>query len=235
MLGSLAIQFGKASGGRSALRDAIGRLENGVWKRSIPDPRELQTRLTPHSRGAILVAAVFDAFLAIYKARIADLIRINTGGTGVLPNGAIHPDLVGRLTDEATKSAGHVLKMCIRAIDYLPPVDVTFFEYLRALITADYDLVRDDRHNYRVAFVEAFRRRGIYPVNLSLATPDTLRTLSVDTLRWQGLDYTRFSPEVQGAIRKQYGAIVRRLKRYADRCLYLEDREALFRRTREER
>src|SRR6185436_19307103 len=106
-------------------------------------------------------AAVFDAFIALYKARIADLLRISTGGTGVLPSGALHPDLVRRLAEEAAKSAKHGLNICIRAVDYLPPVDVTFFEFLRALITADFDLVSDDHHNYRVAFVEAFRRRGI--------------------------------------------------------------------------
>jgi hypothetical protein len=71
----------------------------------------------------------------------------------VLPTGRVHPDLVGRLAGEAARSAGHVLTMCIRALDYLPPVDVTFFDYLRARITADYDLVRDDRNNYRVAVV----------------------------------------------------------------------------------
>jgi len=41
--------------------------------------------------------AVFDAFLSIYKARIADLLRIATAGTGELPKGDIHPDLVDRL------------------------------------------------------------------------------------------------------------------------------------------
>src|SRR5204862_3198342 len=105
-------------------------------------------------------------------------LRIYTGGTGLLPAGAIHPDLVKRLAGEAAKSAGHVLNMCIRALDYIPPVDITFGEYLRGLITADSDLVGDDRYNYRVAFVEAFRRRGIYPRNLP--------TLSVDALPWQG-------------------------------------------------
>ncbi|HSK79075.1 MAG TPA: S8 family serine peptidase [Thermoanaerobaculia bacterium] len=235
MLGSLAVQFGQASGGRGALRDAIGRLEGGVWKRIVPDPTELQKRLTPHSRGAILVAAVFDAFIAIYKERIGDLLRIYTGGTGVLPNGAIHPDLVRRLAGEAAKSADHVLTMCIRALDYLPPVDVTFFEYLRALITADFDLVTDDRHNYRVAFVEAFRRRGIYPLNLEAAADDTPRTLSVDTLRWQGLDLSMFSRKVQTAIWKQYGEVIEGLKQYADACLYLNDREELFFRTRDQR
>ena len=118
--------------------------------------------------------------------------------------------------------------MCIRALDYLPPVDVTFFEYLRALITADFDLVSDDRHNYRVAFVEAFRRRGIYPLNLDDPTRDTPRTLSVDTLRWQGLDLSKLPRKVRAADR---GAVRRRhrgLKRYADACFYLEDREKLF-------
>ena len=235
MLGSLAIQFGYATGGRAALRNAIGTMVDGVWKRSIPDPADLQKRLTPHSRGAVLVAAVFDAFIAIYKTRIADLLRLYTQGTGVLPSGAIHPDLVKRLADEAAKSAGHVLNMCIRALDYLPPVDVTFFEYLRALITADFDLVRDDRHNYRVAFVEAFRRRGIYPTNLYEPSADTPRTLSADTLRWQGLDQSRFPSRVRAKIKQQYGGVIERLKRYADACLYLPDRERLFTVTRAQR
>jgi hypothetical protein len=235
MLGSLAVQFGYATGGRAALRNAIGKIENGVWKRIVPDPADLKTRLTPHSRGAVLVATVFDAFIAIYKARIADLLRIYTAGTGVLPNGAIHPDLVKRLADEAAKSASHVLNMCIRALDYLPPVDVTFFEYLRALITADFDLISDDRHNYRVAFVEAFRRRGIYPTNLDEASADTPRTLSVDTLRWQGLDQSQFPGRARAKIREQYAVVLEGLKRYADDCFYLADRKKLFDATREHR
>ena len=235
MLGSLAVQFGRTTGGRGALREAIGSVVDGKWKRLEPDPAELERRLTPHSRGAILVAAVFDAFLAIYKARTQDLLRIYTGGTGVLPTGSIHPDLVRRLADEAAKSADHVLGMCIRAVDYLPPVDVTFFEYLRGLITADFDLVTDDRHNYRVAFVEAFRRRGIYPVNLDAPTSDTLRTLSVDTVRWQGLDTSLLHAKERGPIQKQYRSLVDRLRRYANSCLYVTDRRALFNAARRER
>ena len=234
-LGKLAIQFGYATGGRGALRNAIGSMEGGVWKRFVPDPSDLQKRLTPHSRGAVLVAAVFDAFIAIYNSRIADLLRISTGGTGVLATGAIHPDLVRRLADEAATSANHVLNMCIRALDYLPPVDVTFFEYLRGLITADFDLVSDDRLKYRVAFVEAFRRRGIYPLNLDARTPDVPRTLSADTLRWQGFDLSKFRRSVRAEIEKQYRGVIDGLKRYADACLYLDDREDLFIATRWQR
>jgi subtilisin family serine protease len=231
LLGSLAVQFGYAMGGRTALRDAIGRMENNVWKRFVPSPADLQTRITPHSRGAILVAAVFDAFIAIYNERVADLLRLYTGGTGVLSRGAIHPDLVRRLSDEAARSASHVLNMCIRALDYLPPVDVTFFEYLRALITADFDVVTDDRHNYRVAFVEAFRRRGIYPLNLDGGGADVPRTLSVDTLRWQGLQQSKLSAPSWERVQKQYVGIVKGLKKYANESLYIDDRGELFAKT----
>jgi subtilisin family serine protease len=235
-LGSLAIQFGQARGGHGALREAIGRVENGAWRRNEPDPTALQRRLEPHARGAILVAAVFDAFLACYNARTADLCRLASGGTGVLPQGAIHPDLVRRLADEASTVARQVLEMCIRAIDYLPPVDVTFFEYLRALITADLDVVAEDRLKYRVAFVEAFRRHGIYPADLrASASDDTPRTLSVETLRWRGVDQMVLKPAAYKAVRSEYSEIVARLRRFADDTLYLASREALFEAARRER
>jgi hypothetical protein len=230
ILGSLAVQFGRATGGRGALRDAIGTLdENGKWMRLKADPSALQKETMPHARGALLVAAVFDAFLAIYEGRIADLLRIYTGGTGVLPSGSIHPDLVRRLAGEASKSAQHVLNMCIRALDYVPPVDVTFGEYLRGLITADFDLVEDDRYDYRVAFVEAFRKRGIYPHDLDRLTANTL---SVDTLRWQGFSLSFLTKSQQRLIDK---LVVNDLKRYADACLYISDRKVLFERTRKQR
>lgn len=236
ILGSLAAQFGRATGRGAALREAIGRQEGDRWVRNVPDPSELERRQTPHARGAILVAAVFDAFLTIYRARTADLYRIYTGGTGVLARGAIHPDLVGRLADEAARAARHVLYMCIRALDYLPPVDITFFEYLRALITADSDAAPLDRFHYRVAFVESFRRWGIYPADLRDPTPDTPRTLSVDTLLWQGMDHGFISQGADGeALQREYDALVQDLKRYADACLYLDDRRKLFEATREAR
>jgi hypothetical protein len=238
-LGSLAIQFGRAMGGRSGLREAIGRLDaNGNWIRNRPNPADLHNTQAPHARGAILVAAVFDAFLAIYKTRTADLLRIYTAGTGVLPAGAIHPDLVARLADEAAKAAGHVLKICIRALDYLPPVDITFGEYLRGLITADFEMVENDTYNYRVAFVEAFRRRGIYPLDISTPGAESLQTLSVDTLRWQGFSLATLSPKeykAVTAITMQYQGVVDKLKRYADDCIYLKDRHKLYKRTRLER
>ncbi|MEW8438185.1 MAG: hypothetical protein AB2689_08500 [Candidatus Thiodiazotropha taylori] len=176
LLASLAREFGKAIGRTGALRSAIGQT---------PKPAEIDQITEPHQRGAILVAAVFDAFLAIYHRRTADLYRLATQGTGVLPEGEIHPDLVARLAQEAAKTAQHISNMCIRALDYLPPVDITFGDYLRALITADSDLVPDDSYGYRIAFMEAFRRRGIFPREA--------RSLSEESLRWETPDFTQDS------------------------------------------
>ena len=178
-LGELAQQFGQAIGKRGALRSAIGKVDEdtGRWTPIDPDPEAYRRLTAPHERGAILVAAVFDAFLTMYKARVADLLRIASEGTGVLPAGQLHPDLVNRLADEAAKSAQHVLDMCIRALDYCPPVDITFGDYLRAVVTADFEFDPVDERQRRVAFVEAFRRYGIIP--------DDIRTLSVDGLLWR--------------------------------------------------
>jgi hypothetical protein len=178
-LGELAQQFGQAIGKRGALRSAIGEVDEstGEWRPRQPDP-EAYARLTePHERGSILVAAVFDAFLTIYKARVADLLRIASEGTGVLPEGQLHPDLVNRLAEEAAGSAQHVLEMCIRALDYCPPVDITFGDYLRAVVTADFEFDPVDDQHGRVAFAEAFRRHGI--------VPEKVRTLSIDGLLWR--------------------------------------------------
>ncbi len=174
LLSGLATQFGNAIGHYGALRDAIDAVDPQT---GAPDPTALDRTIEPHARGAILVAAVFDAFISIYRSRVEDLLRISTGDGSKFPDTDLHPDLTNRLTTEATKAAGHVLRMCIRAVDYLPPVDISFGDYLRALITADVDLVSDDWRGYRIAFIEAFRRRGIYPKDC--------RSLSVDSLLWE--------------------------------------------------
>ncbi len=169
-----------AGDGRPTIADAardLGDTETrSIWKRFQADPSLVEQVEEPHERGSFLVAAVFDAYLRIYEERVADLRRIATGGTGILPDGDLHPDLVNRMANEAAKSARHVLKLCIRAMDFTPPVDITFGEFLRALITADADLVPDDPRRYRVAFIEAFRKWGIYPRDV--------RTLSEESLRW---------------------------------------------------
>lgn len=167
LLAGLAEQFGEGSNRRGPLRNYLD-----------PVVRALNYNQTqePHERGSILVFAIYEAFLKVVARRTEGTIRIASGGSGILPAGSLHPDLVERLTGETCAAAQYVLQMCIRALDYCPSVDITFGEYLRALITADRDLVPDDPFGHRVAFMESFKNRGILP-------PD-VRTVSEETLAW---------------------------------------------------
>lgn len=92
-------------------------------------------------------------------------------------------------------------------MDYCPPVDVNFGDYLRAIITADTDLIPDDDRGYRIAFIEAFRRRGIYPRDI--------RTLSVESLCWSNI-----REEQQQGIFK---VITNRLRFFVQQLSYLDD------------
>jgi hypothetical protein len=215
LLGELARQFGEATGRYGALRNAIGDWgPDKVWRPIEPDPRKLKEAVEPHTRGAILVAAVFGAFLAAYRARSADLVRLATAGTGVLPQGEIHPDLRNRLAGEASNAASDFLNICIRALDYLPPVDVTFGDYLRALVTADFDLVPNDKHGYRVALIESFRRWGIMPTGL--------RALSEEQLRWP---FARLRQHKGWAA---LTAVAEEIRNGISSTLYIRDRKKLF-------
>ena len=167
-LAQLAQQFGQATKGSAALRSA---LTEDVSVNDYDNATEA------HARGAVLLGAIFQGFLEIYTARVADLKRLATGGTGVLPDGAISVDLVERMAREAAGAASHVLTTCIRALDYCPPIDVTFGDYLRALVTADFDVDREDTLNYRTAIISGFRARGI--------RPSGVRNFSEESLRWQ--------------------------------------------------
>ena len=167
LLAGIAKQFGEGTGNRGALRDYLT---------SNPD-FSYRTTFKVHDRGSILVRTIYLVLLAIFERRAADLITLATDGSGVLRPGALRPELADRLAREATRVAGEMLRMCIRALDYCPPVDITFGSYLRALITADLEHVDTERLSYRTAFLEQFRAADLLPTNL--------RTASVDTLRWQ--------------------------------------------------
>ena len=179
LLAQLAQQFGRATGRGSALRDALGEEnKDGKWEPRKPDPHALEKSYGAHARGGILVAAVFRAFLLMYRRRSADLFRIATQGTGTLPEGDIHPDLTKRLASEAATTAERILQMCIRAIDYCPPVDITFGDFLRGVVTGDLDYAPGDTNGFRVVFIEAFREWGVYPRGVS--------SMGLDALTWPG-------------------------------------------------
>ncbi len=215
VLGELATQFGEAlEGYRGALRSAIGEWTDEGWKPRPPNPSDYPSLCEAHDLGALLVATVFDAFQRVYNFRTADLLRIATNGTGRLPEGSIGHDLVKRLAAEAATIAEHLLHICIRALDYCPPVDITFGNYLRALVTADMDIAPEDEQGYRVALIEAFRARGIFP--------DRVRTMSPESLRWSP---PRLKPEELDFFRRSLEPLADSIRK----LVTLDDRQEIHR------
>jgi len=187
ILSQIGGQFAQTTGLGGSLRNAL--IEPDKTKRDSEDP---------HERGELLLAAVFHAFLTVYRRKALPQLRLASGGTGEFPPGRLPDPVVEALTDVACKLAAHFLNMCIRAIDYCPPVDIEFGEYLRAVITADADLVPDDPWDYREAWVNAFRIYEIFPDGVPSLTEDSLlwrkpdadvppiQDLSFEELRFRG-------------------------------------------------
>ncbi|HEU4884446.1 MAG TPA: hypothetical protein VFT45_19470 [Longimicrobium sp.] len=171
LLTSLALQFGQAKGRTNGNRSAV-TLKHGELV-----PRPLDPTEGSHGIGETFLSAVFDAFVTVFRRKTQRYLRLATGGTGALPPGEISADLQEVLAEEASQLASQFLNVCIRAIDYCPPVDMRLGEFLRAVITADLDLVPDDRWGYREAWIDAFARHRIFPPKV--------QSLGEDELRWE--------------------------------------------------
>jgi hypothetical protein len=176
----LAGQFGEAMGMYAGLRAAIGKRKT---------MKELRDTTECHERGSILVAAVFDTFFTVYIQRAANHFRIYRAGGGHDREDLPVP-LAEALCDEASRTAEQFFCSCVRALDYLPPVDVTFGDFLRAVITAETDHDPIDEEGIRRAWMEAFRLRGILP--------DDALYFSEEALCWP----TANPKEVVGSVRK---------------------------------
>jgi hypothetical protein len=175
LLVDIGRQFGHTTAGGEGARSLRTAFDVGAASGT---PRRYDADLEPHDLGSVLVEAVFAAFAAVFDRKTERYRLLATNGTGVLPAGEIPSVLAEVLADEASQLASQFLNICVRAVDYCPPVDIEFGEYLRALITADRDVVRDDRWGYRELLIGAFRERDIYPRGV--------RFLAEEALLWGG-------------------------------------------------
>lgn len=108
-------------------------------------------RAEEHDFGEVLVAPIMNTFLEIWSRRVAPLDPVSSGRVDR-----------ARAVEEGAKAAMHLLTMCIRALDYLPPANVTFPDYLSAILTSDEEVAPDDsRYGYRDALSQSFKAYGI--------------------------------------------------------------------------
>jgi hypothetical protein len=136
----------------------LGRV--GALRRSVeiePDPKILARDefQEAHRRGEILVAAVMRAFVSTWTRRLKSL--------GTIQGRYLD---VGRVAEEGATVADLILTMAIRALDYTPPIHLSFGDYLSAMLTADTEIrSSDSRYGVRGEMLTWFGRYGITPAS----------------------------------------------------------------------
>jgi hypothetical protein len=149
------LKHGVLLGLAQQLGEAIYGGQGIALRRSIeivPGPELAKSREfdEPHRRGELLVAAVLGAFLEIWKYRIDQFGQLQEG-------------MVSRVgvTTAAIETADHLLTISIRALDYCPPTDLLFTDFLSAMLTSDYEVYPDDtQYHYRDALRRGFGAFG---------------------------------------------------------------------------
>ena len=108
-----------------------------------------------HRRGEVFVAAVMRAFLSAWVARIDGLA---VGDQGLVS--------IAMAAEQGADIADTLLTMAIRAIDYTPPIHISFGDFLSAMLTADTEVRSDDsRYELRRHLISAMAAYGITPAS----------------------------------------------------------------------
>jgi hypothetical protein len=112
--------------------------------------------MEPHRRGEILAAAMMNAFLEMWSKRLE---KVGEKKKGMLDR--------SKVVEEGADVAATLLTSAIRALDYCPPVHLSFGDYLSALVTADNEIRpgTDDRYELRDTVLRSFKAYGIEPAS----------------------------------------------------------------------
>lgn len=143
----------------------LSGLRGNALRRSVelsPSDAYLQDPLfeEPHRRGEVFVAAMMNAFVRVLGNGFATLGDVD--GQGPLDR--------ERVVLEAAETADRLLNICIRAIDYCPPTDLRFGDFLSALLTSDWEIVPDDsRYRFREEITASFQSFGVFPSSRRVA------------------------------------------------------------------
>lgn len=152
------------------LAEEMGAAMNGVRGRALrqsatirPDRAILKKARyqEEHDRGEVFVAAMMLALVDVLEAGFESLG--DRGPDGQAGQGPLDRE---RVIQEAAQTAGKLLTIAIRALDYCPAAHVTFGDYLSALLTADKELVPyDGKYGFRAAIRKNFEAFGIDPAS----------------------------------------------------------------------
>jgi len=125
-----------------------GLFSHGPARQSMraPVPADWRTLPDPHRRGEPIVQAVLNVVARLWKVRLDQ-----PGGRSSLY----------QVAKSGAKVGEQVLAMLIRGLGYMAPVDVTWTDLLRGVLSADLMLVPQDRYHYRQVVRDAFAEVGV--------------------------------------------------------------------------
>jgi hypothetical protein len=135
IISSLAEEFGYYSYGRPYLRTA-------------QDPRKLQDvqeETSQYEWSQVLTGAMFDILKEIVAIR-----KTTKRSDGRLPS----------VKEALMLAVNRFRRVAFQPLDYLPPADVQFDDYIRAVLRADEIVDPEDKDGYRKAMIKAFKNRG---------------------------------------------------------------------------
>ena len=140
LIGFIGEEFGSADG-RSSLRDA-----------ALPRTMDqLEGNREEHCLSQVLTNILYELLVALYPKKLA-LAKRTLGKSTV--DGQV---AVRALVNAAAQATNTML----RALDYCPPVDLTYLEYARAVLRADEVAYPDDESGTRDILRTLFLNRGV--------------------------------------------------------------------------
>ncbi|MHA7293267.1 gluzincin family metallopeptidase [Arthrobacter sp. HLT1-21] len=128
--------FGDGLFSHGPARQSMRTPVSGDW-RTLPDP---------HRRGEPIVRVILNVVARLWKVRLDQ-----PGGRSSLY----------QVAKSGAKVGEQVLAMLIRGLGYMAPVDVTWTDLLRGILSADLVLVPQDRYRYRQVVRDAFAEVGV--------------------------------------------------------------------------
>ncbi len=103
--------------------------------------KEIENEVDPHKCSEVLTGAMFEILAHMTTTHLKE---------------------EGQTSRNALWTAStHLNRMAFRALDYCPPVDIQFVDYVQAVVRADELTYPMDRHEYRKIVKEVFENRGI--------------------------------------------------------------------------
>ncbi|MCI0348451.1 MAG: hypothetical protein L0Z53_03410, partial [Acidobacteriales bacterium] len=176
---------------------ALGR--HGHALRNLRNDRKMSDRdldpSEPHVLSEVLSGALYTMLVKIYASVLQEGIEqkqskavsraevMQVYGEPVVSSGSRDPDSARRAAaPKALFIASERFKRTIiRALDYLPPADVTFADYARAILASD-EASHPDSGEQRQWLIDEFKRRDIARSKSSLEVETNFEHKAVSTL-----------------------------------------------------